>query len=60
MKCCLCEHQVEVQYTAEGEVAWDQGHNAEPLIEAGRCCSNCNWTKVIPARLGARMIGERL
>lgn len=27
------------------------GHNAEP-IAVGRCCSDCNSAKVIPARIG--------
>ena len=31
---------------------WTGGHNAEP-INHGRCCSNCNAIKVIPARLAA-------
>jgi len=25
-------------------------HNSEP-INNGRCCADCNWTKVIPKRL---------
>jgi hypothetical protein len=36
------------------------GNNPEPLIayEAGRCCNDCNTTKVIPARL--MVLHERL
>ena len=60
MKCCLCDHQIDVQYTADGKVAWSQGHNAEPLITDGRCCSDCNWSKVIPARFGITMLGDKL
>ena len=26
-------------------------HNPEPVKESGRCCSHCNTTVVIPARL---------
>ncbi len=36
------------------------GHNPQPLAQPpARCCSDCNATKVIPARL-ARGAGERL
>ena len=38
-KCCLCD-----------STFYDYGHNAEPL-EKGRCCDNCNFTKVIPFRI---------
>ena len=38
-KCCLCSGQYE---------CW--GNNALPLKD-GRCCDECNETKVIPARL---------
>lgn len=27
------------------------GNNPAPLSEEGRCCDECNYTKVIPARL---------
>lgn len=46
MKCCLCKGKIEVQ--ANG---WKGGHNPEPLSKKGRCCTTCNETKVIPARL---------
>ena len=49
MKCDICEGEIDVQVIA-GAVAWDQGHNAWPVSD-GRCCSTCNWTRVIPARL---------
>ncbi|QIG59357.1 hypothetical protein [Dishui Lake virophage 2] len=39
--CCLCSQMI---------VGW--GNNAQPL-SAGRCCDDCNRTKVIPARLNA-------
>ena len=41
-KCVLC---------GEDSIGW--GHNPEPLKEFddGRCCTMCNDTKVIPARL---------
>lgn len=40
-KCCLCGRKF---------TGW--GNNAEPL-KSGRCCNECNDTKVIPARLMA-------
>jgi hypothetical protein len=48
--CCICSQEIDKHYTPEGKMYWDKGHNAVP-IEYGRCCSNCNYSKVIPARL---------
>ncbi len=45
MKCAICKNEIEVVGT------WTEGHNAEPVVENGRCCGNCNDTKVIPARM---------
>lgn len=28
-----------------------ESHNAWPLVEKGRCCSDCNLKYVIPARM---------
>ena len=30
---------------------WGEGNNAQPVND-GRCCNVCNWTDVIPTRLG--------
>lgn len=49
MKCVLCKGKIEEQ--ANG---WKGGHNPSPVSETGRCCSDCNETKVIPARLGLK------
>jgi hypothetical protein len=38
-RCCLC-----------GCALVDFGHNPRPLAE-GRCCTECNGAKVIPARI---------
>tara|TARA_R110000868_G_scaffold40449_11_gene139556 strand:+ start:1704 stop:2105 length:402 start_codon:yes stop_codon:yes gene_type:complete len=38
--CCLCDKPCES--------AW--GNNAQPLM-SGSCCNECNFTKVIPARI---------
>jgi len=43
MKCSLCRNEIEVVGS------WTEGHNAHPLND-GRCCSDCNDTKVIPER----------
>lgn len=51
MKCCLCGKEIENEiHPITGKVFWDKGNNAEPLSD-GRCCNNCNETKVIPERL---------
>ena len=49
-ECKLCHQEIDVQYAPTGEVAWAEGHNAAPLAE-GQCCTDCNETLVIPARL---------
>lgn len=46
MKCCICEEEIPV----EPETGWKSGNNAEP-VKKGRCCNECNWSRVIPARL---------
>jgi len=50
MKCCICGEEIDIQYGPDGEPFWSEGHNALP-VKDGRCCSTCNETKVIPARL---------
>jgi hypothetical protein len=50
MKCSICKEEIDIQYTPEGKPFWTEGHNAEP-INNGRCCTNCNETVVIPARM---------
>jgi len=37
--CCLCENSYD-----------NYGHNAQP-VAIGRCCTECNNYKVIPARI---------
>ena len=44
--CSICQGEIDVQGT------WRHGHNAEPIND-GRCCTECNNTKVIPARIVA-------
>ena len=55
--CCICSGPIEVKRTPEGVVYWRNGENAEP-VKTGRCCSACNWTFVIPARLGEKYRGQ--
>jgi hypothetical protein len=44
IKCCIC-----------GKIFIGYGNNPWPVVrdEDARCCDECNWTKVIPARLKA-------
>ena len=44
MKCALCNGVLDDAH----------GHNAQPLAN-DRCCTFCNDTKVIPARLARAM-----
>lgn len=40
--CCFCGHKFPFKET----------HNAEPVIEKGRCCEDCHKERVLPYRLG--------
>jgi hypothetical protein len=44
LKCSICDGPIERVND------WAGGHNAAPVND-GRCCSDCNWTVVIPMRL---------
>jgi hypothetical protein len=55
--CCICRGPIDWHTTPEGEVYWTHGHNALP-VKDGRCCTQCNENKVLPARLG--MTDDRL
>jgi len=46
MECCICHQEIEVKVGG-----WNQGNNAEPVVINGRCCDECNWNVVIPARI---------
>lgn len=49
--CCLCGEAIDAHLHPEtGEVYWTDGHNAMPIRD-GRCCSECNGDRVLPARL---------
>ena len=53
MKCCICGNDIDVQCAPDGTVVWEGGHNAEPIVEDGRCCTMCNDTRVLPERMKA-------
>lgn len=48
--CSICKKEIDKQYSPISGKTYDEGHNAQP-INNGRCCSFCNVTKVIPARI---------
>jgi len=39
-KCCICKKDF-----------YGEGNNPDPVMKSGRCCNECNFTKVLPARL---------
>lgn len=39
--CCFCGHKFPER----------EANNAEPVVEHGECCSDCNIKHVIPARM---------
>ena len=39
--CVICNKKIDDKY----------GHNPEPVNDTGRCCTNCNFEVVIPARI---------
>lgn len=50
VRCCICNGYIKPLKDNKGKVVWDQGNNAYP-VKVGRCCDDCNWNQVIPARL---------
>ena len=50
MQCVICKDLIDVIKSPKGEVVWSIGHNAEP-VSNGRCCTECNATEVLGARL---------
>ena len=45
--CCLCGGPVEPWH----EDSKCFGHNPAPLSEEGKCCTDCNYAFVLPARV---------
>jgi hypothetical protein len=46
--CDICGEGIDIEISG-----WSRGHNAEPVVKDGRCCSDCNMAAVIPMRLEA-------
>ena len=56
--CSICKNDIDIQTNPKtGIEIWAEGHNAEP-VNSGRCCSDCNLSVVIPARLS--LAGKKL
>ena len=51
MECAICKEEIP------SRGGWDQGNNAEPVND-GRCCDDCNWNVVIPARMNILYLEE--
>ena len=50
-ECVLCQESIEENSSAAHKaIGWLTGHNPHPVADTGRCCSECNESKVIPAR----------
>lgn len=43
--CSICAKPIPVKHGS-----WKYGNNAEPIND-GRCCDDCDWEVVIPARI---------
>tara|TARA_R100001443_G_scaffold7067_1_gene16220 strand:+ start:2136 stop:2339 length:204 start_codon:yes stop_codon:yes gene_type:complete len=57
VRCCICSKYIEPLRNAKGEIVWEYGHNADPVKE-GRCCEQCNFEAVLPARM-EQLIGGK-
>ena len=50
-KCCICKEPLDVAIKSKtGEILWDKGNNAEPIM-SGRCCDSCDREVVLLVRL---------
>ena len=54
MECCICKGEIAVHGTGTA------GHNAEPVVDNGQCCDNCNATVVIPTRIRTMGVDEKI
>tara|TARA_R110002020_G_scaffold29571_12_gene93246 strand:- start:387 stop:602 length:216 start_codon:yes stop_codon:yes gene_type:complete len=53
IECTLCKEKFdEVEVVKFGELEFRSvgGHSPEPLASKGRCCTKCNYNKVVIAR----------
>lgn len=46
-KCCICNNSFK-----------GYGNDPNPLKDTGKCCNNCNLTKVIPERMKHMKVGN--
>jgi len=46
MICSICANDIE-----DDGFGYDEGHNASPVVQIGRCCNDCNSEIVVPSRL---------
>jgi len=54
MICCICNKEFDEieKIDIDGhEFYYRGGHNPHPIEEEGRCCTNCNFTIVVPERM---------
>jgi len=50
--CDICNGPIEHHKDENGQVYWNKGHNAEPVVEDGQACDMCNDKVVIRSRMG--------
>ena len=50
--CDICNGPIEHHKDGNGQVYWNKGHNAEPVVEDGQACDTCNDRVVIRSRMG--------
>jgi len=51
MICSICQRPLSLE-NCQHEINTKHGNNAEPVND-GRCCDDCNYRVVIPARINA-------
>ena len=50
--CDICNGPIEHHKDENGKVYWNEGHNAEPVLDDGRACDTCNARVVLRSRMG--------
>lgn len=49
--CDICSGPIEHHKDGNGQVYWNKGHNAEPVLDDGRACDTCNAKVVVRSRI---------
>ena len=49
--CDICNGPIEHHKDENGQVYWNKGHNAEPVVEDGQACDTCNARVVVRSRI---------